>query len=80
MSRGGTLYDSGMGRLGPGGIGGGSVKFNPDGSTHTTIWGYDQPAGRFSWNTDAQGNVIGQPHFTDQGYPKEHPLRHPFGR
>lgn len=76
---GGILYDSGMGKLGPGGIGGGSVEFKPGGRTHTSIFGYDRPDGRFSWDTDPRGNVKGD-HFTDQGYPKGNPLRHPFGR
>lgn len=74
----GDLYDRGMGKLGPGGVGGGSVKFNPDGSTHTTVRGYDYPAGRISWDADALGR--GNPHFSDQGFPKGDPLRHPFGR
>jgi len=68
-----------MGPLGPNGIKGGSVRFNPDGSTHTTVYG-GQPGGdgRFSWNTGPGGHISGH-HFTDGGVPKGDPGRHPFG-
>ena len=75
--RSGDLYDSGFGQLGED-IQGGSIEFKPDGRIHHTVFG-PQGGGRFSWDSYPDGEV-GEPHFTDQGYPKGDPGRHPFGR
>ncbi len=48
------------------------------GGTHTTVSGL---GGRISWDTDANGNLVGEPHFTDQNAKKTDTKgRHPFGR
>lgn len=69
------IYDSGFGKLGED-IDGASLRFGRDGSAHHTVYGRN---GRFSWDTDLRG-IDGEPHFTDQGYPKGDRLRHPFDR
>lgn len=58
---------------------GSTVRFRDDGSTHQTV--YDQDGGgRYSFDRNPDGSLRGDPHFTDQDYPKGNPDRHPFGR
>ena len=72
----GDMYARDMGPLGSG-VAGGSVRFGTNGVNHHTVFG-PSGAGRFSWDTVPGGEVRNM-HFTDAGYPKGHPMRHPFG-
>jgi hypothetical protein len=74
--RSGDLYDSSMGQLGEG-ITGGSLEFKKGGRIHHTVFG-EAGSGRFSWDTRQDGG-FSDTHFTDTGYPKNDPRRHPFG-
>jgi hypothetical protein len=60
---GGTLYDSGMGPIGPNGIQGGSLWFKPDGTTHTHVYfnnpGLSPGGDRMSWSEGPKG-VFGE--------------------
>jgi hypothetical protein len=63
------------------GVNGGSIEFKPDGRIHHSV--FERGSGRMSWDTYPAGdprNVNWHEHFTDQGYPKNDPGRHPFGR
>lgn len=66
----GTLYDSTMGQFDQG-----SIEFKKDGRIRVHQIDSSSPGSRVSWN---HGEF--EPHLTDQGYPKGHPLRHPFGK
>jgi hypothetical protein len=74
---GGDMYDSGMGPHGDGGILGGSIEFKPGGRIHHSVFGAAD-GGRVSWDTTPGGSPFSV-HFTDQGYAKGEPDRHPFG-
>lgn len=54
-----------------------TIRPRPDGSFHQTVHDKDG-GGRYSWDERDDGS--NDPHFTDQGYPKGDPCRHPFGR
>ncbi len=59
---------------------GASIRFMPDGSVHHSV--YDRSGegegARYSWS-DRPDGLTDEPHFTDQGYSKGDPRRHPFG-
>lgn len=74
--RAGDLYDRDMGSLGED-ITGGSIEFKKGGKIHHTVFG-EAGSGRFSWDT-WQGGGSSDTHFTDTGWPKGDPRRHPFG-
>ena len=55
--RGGDLYDSAMGSLGPDGVRGFSIEFGEGSSPdHHVVYGDGR---HFSWDTDREGNVSG---------------------
>jgi hypothetical protein len=69
----GVLWDPSMGD-----DVGSSIEQKDDGRVHHTVFDRsDSPGGRYSWDDHPDGKTD-DPHFTDQGYPKNDPRRHPF--